>query len=306
VASGHLQRQSAYACKRYFAQQKEEKSLAENTNLANEMRSILDWFGTVWTATPPLEKAPPKTRNRYRKAVRLYKSQEIRRMNDQEVKKQTYKKRQLEAILALPPRLRLTALCDVDDHWVSQQIPAPIERLPDYDIDNYRTWPPWVKALFEYNWRPGTQVPLERVARVSYDDDGSRSAVSLGDDDLNFKLDGTRISTTNQFHKEHYSHEEKRALFEKRKIIPIPPVKGGKSRKNVPAKGAAKPKEVRDLERYPMVKKVLDDPVTQERVLQDLDDYMNYLKPAERAELISGLMSMELARETDKLEKPAA
>ena len=78
-----------------------------------------------------------------------YKTEEIRRMKEADTKKEVLKQRQLAAILALPPRLRMTALCDCDDRWVEKQTPEPIDALPDYDPDNFRTWPPYVKALFE-------------------------------------------------------------------------------------------------------------------------------------------------------------
>merc|ERR1712137_49134 len=146
-------------------------------------------------------------------------------------------------------------------------------------------------------------VPLERVARVSFDDEVGQKTAVLTDDDLGFKLEGTRISTTSEDTKatENWSVEEKRKLFEKKKIIPIAPSKGGGGRKRGAGAKVAAPKYVRDLERYPLVSKVLDDPDTQDRIMQNLDDYMSYLKPAERQELIAGLLRMELSKETSKL-----
>eukprot|EP00494_Astrolonche_serrata_P023527 UN23785 len=129
------------------------------------MRNILDWFGKVWSRTPPPEKAPKNIRKQYRIALRKYKQEEIRRMNEIEAQLQLWKKRQFAAIQALPPRLRFTALLEVDDGWIQKQLPQPLERPSTYDPDNYRTWPPYVKSLFEYNWSPGTEIPLERVAK---------------------------------------------------------------------------------------------------------------------------------------------
>merc|ERR1719242_1474913 len=203
----------------------EAKGLSEGGDIQSEMREILDWFGTVWTATPPLSNAPKHVQQRYRRALRFYKSEEIRRVKAAEVRKEQWKQRQLSAILALPPRLRLTALCDVDDRWVEHQLPELIETIPEYDSDNYRTWPVYRKTLFEYNWRPGTEIPMQRVAKKSFDKDEVIER-QLDDSDLNFKLDGTKIYTTETDMKDWIAESDLNKMFDKKKYFANDPKKG--------------------------------------------------------------------------------
>merc|ERR1719219_191461 len=106
-------------------------------------------------------------------------------MNEIEAQLQLWKKRQFAAIQALPPRLRFTALLEVDDGWVQRQLPEPLKRPTLYDPDNYRSWPPYVKALFEYNWRPGTEIPMERVAKRSFAEEEQKE-LFFEDSELNF------------------------------------------------------------------------------------------------------------------------
>lgn len=274
---------------------KNTKDFVVNNEMVKEMREILDWFPTIWARTPPSDKVVDGIRKKYFSCLNKYKRKEIQRLHQAEAKKQIWRERQMKAIMALPPRLRYTALCDIDERWIERQIPEPVDRPLAYDIDNFRTWPPYVKSLFEYNFTPGTEIPLQRVHKSLYGQEGIEEK-SFEDDDLNFKLEGTRIQTAEKNLKEWWSLEEMRKHFG---VTVVKKVKnqGGKKKSDGPKKVKSK---------YPEVSKVLDDPDTQEKIVAELDDYMTELTPAQRTELIQGLLRMELSKETTKLKKSEA